>query len=1002
MKAQGFRLDTGGRINRSQRLEFTFNGRRYSGYTGDTLASALLANGVHLVARSFKYHRPRGVVTADSSEPNALVQLGEGGYGDPNQRATTVELVVGLEATSQNCWPGVRFDFGAIADRLSAVLPAGFYYKTFMWPADRWKTYEYFIRRAAGLGRVPVAADPDRYEHCHAHCDVLIVGGGPAGLATALAAAQTDARVILADEEAEFGGSLLAETEGGVRIGDAPAMTWVGETVSALAAAKEVRLLPRTTVFGYYDHNFIGMLERMGDHRGPPEGRDLPRQRLWKVRARQVVLATGALERPIVFTDNDRPGVMLASAARAYVNRYAVKPGRRAVVFTNNDSAYVAALDLQAGGVEIGSIVDIRPEPTGALPERARAAGIEVLPGHAVVGTGGRMRIRRATVMPLNDAADRLQGRPRKLACDLLCVSGGWNPAVHLFSQSRGRLVYDPEESSFVPGESAQAETSIGACNGTFALGDCLNEGTGAGLWAAREAGLDGHPIQPLEVAEPGQAPPRTFWRVPARHASAKQFVDFQNDVTTRDLELAVREGYRSIEHVKRYTTTGMGTDQGKFGNIHAQAVVAESLGVEIQDVGTTTFRPPYTPVTFGALAGRDIGKLFDPIRKTPIHSWHERNVAHFEDVGQWQRPWYYPFGGESMRDAVNREVKAVRAGIGILDATTLGKIDIQGPDATELLNRVYTNSWNKLAVGRCRYGLMLGDDGMVMDDGVTVRLGQNHYLMTTTTGNAAAVLGWLEEWLQTEWPDLRVDLTSVTEQWATIGLSGPNSRRLLEELTDIDLDPEAFPHMSVRDGEVAGAPARVCRISFTGEITYEINVPASYGMAVWTQCMTTGRQYQITPYGTEAMHVLRAEKGYIIVGQDTDGSVTPGDLGMDWIVDRGKPEFIGKRGLERSDLQRADRKQLVGLLTNDPEEVLEEGAQIVLKPAGQPPIAMIGHVTSAYESPNVGRSIALAMVKNGRTLRDETLYVPMQDRVVAVTVADSVFFDPDGVRLHG
>ena len=1000
MRAQPFRLAEGGRIDRSRPLGFTFNGRRLVGYAGDTLAAALLANGVHLVARSFKYHRPRGIFSAGAEEPCALVQLGEGSARtDPNLRATQVELFDGLMAQSQNCWPSVEYDLSAVYDLISPMLPPGFYYKTFMWPD--WRFYERFIRGAAGLGRAPGAPDPDTYDHVHAHCDVLVAGGGPAGLAAALAAGRTGARVVIADEQAELGGQQLSEGADGASINGVPAAAWVAEAVTELAAMAEVRLLPRTTVFGYHHGNFLTLAERVSDHLPPGmAGPGVPRQRLWKLRVKQVVLATGAIERPLVFAGNDRPGVMLAGASRTYLNRFGVRPGTRAVVFSNNDGAYRTALDLHRAGMDVAAIVDVRPAPAGALSVRAHEAGIEVLAGHAVVGTEGRRRLRRVRVMAL----DKDRRAARALDCDLLCVSGGWNPAVHLFSQSRGKLAYRDADGTFVPGSSFQAERSAGASNGAFALADCLKQGFAAGVAAAEGAGFAAAPPPVPVVEEPAEAPPRPTWRLPAagRAGRGKAFVDLHNDVTAADLTLALDEGYRSIEHVKRYTTAGMGTDQGKTGNVLALGIIAESLGAPVPEIGVTTFRPPYTPVAFGAIAGRLVGDLFDPVRTTPMHSWHESHGAAFEPVGQWHRAWYYPRRGESMRDAVTREVKAARQSLGILDATTLGKIDIQGPDAAEFLNRVYTNAWSMLAVGRCRYGLMLGEDGMVMDDGVSTRLGDTHFHMTTTTGAAAAVMSWLEEWHQTEWPQLRVFFTSVTEQWAVISICGPNVRRLLAEVThDIELDGEAFPHMSVREGHVAGVPARVFRISFTGELSYEINVPASHGLALWEALIAAGESHAITPFGTEAMHVLRAEKGFIMVGQETDGTVTPVDLGMDWIVSKKKPDFIGRRSLFRSDTARRDRKQLVGVLTEDPELLLDEGVHLI-ETAARPPVPALGHVTSSYYSPNVGRSIALALVTGGRGRKGERLYAATTQRPVPVTLTDPVFFDPDGARLHG
>ena len=1001
MRRQRFRLPDGGRVDRAAEVAFSFNGRRYFGHKGDTLASALLANGVHLVGRSFKYHRPRGIFGSGSEEPNALVQLGAGPRTDPNMRATTVELFEGLRATSQNCWPSLRFDLRGINDRFSALLPAGFYYKTFMRPARLWMFYEKHIRKAAGLGRAPDGCDPDRYEQTHAHCDVLVIGAGPAGLAAAQAAGAAGARVILADEQAELGGSLLSEPGRQIQVGDGTPADWLGATLAGLAGMDEVTLLPRTTAFGYYADNFVGLLERVGDHLPGDDG--MLRQRLWKVRAKQVILATGAIERSLVFAENDRPGIMLAGAARTYVNRYGVAPGSRTVVFTNNDSAYAAALDMAAAGVGVEAVVDLRNQVEGDWPRLAREAGIPVMQGHTITGTRGRHRVSAVSVMRLNDAGDGVAGDVRQLKCDSVAMSGGWSPAVHLFSQARGALTFDEQEGTFRPGEAMQAVRSVGACDDAARLADCLSAGVEAGRSAALDVGCDGAQIAAPVVGEPALGPMQPAWRAPSDRKGVRMFVDFQNDATAKDLDLAVREGYHSIEHVKRYTTTGMGTDQGKTGNVNALAIVAQQLGAEIPAVGVTTFRAPYTPVTFGAITGSHVRGLFDPVRRTPMHDWHVEQGAKFEDVGQWKRAWYYPRGEETMRQAVDREVKAARDGVGILDYSTLGKIDIRGPDAAEFLNRVYTNGWKKLGVGRCRYGVMLRDDGMVMDDGVTTRLGENHFLMTTTTGNAASVLSWLEEWLQTEWPDLKVYCTSVTEQYATVSICGPKARDLLAGLApDMTLDPQNFRHMSMQEGTVAGIAARVLRVSFTGEVGFEINVPSRYGRALWDALIAEGELHGITPYGTEAMHVLRAEKGFFIAGQESDGTVTPLDLGMDWIVNWTKGDFIGRRSLSRSDTVRDDRKQLVGLFTSDPETVLDEGTQIVATVKDKPPMDMIGHVTSSYYSPNLGRSIAMAMIQGGRGRKGETLYAPMPDKVIEVTVTDPIFFDPDGQRLNG
>ena len=999
-----FRLPEGGQIDRSKPIQFKFNGKTLVGYEGDTLASALLAYGEHLIGRSFKYHRPRGIFSAGPEEQNALVQVGRGNRSDPNLRATQVELTAGLEAKSQNCWPSVKYDVGAANSLASKLFPSGFYYKTFMWPASFWMKYEYVIRHAAGLGKVPEGPDPDHYDKTFAHCDVLVVGAGPAGLSAAAAAADSGARVILVEQDGTTGGMLRDQTD--ETIDGRPALEWATEITEKLRGMDNVRLLTRTIAYGYFDHNFLGLLENLTDHLcDKPE--HLPRHRLWKVRAKQVVLASGALERPLVFRDNDRPGIMLAGACQSYIKRYGVRPGKRAVVFTNNDGGYAAALDMAQAGMQIAGIVDLRRDAEGEFTHKAEQAGHKIYPYHAIVATEGKARVKGVRIARFNETGDNVLQATESLSCDVIAVSGGWNPTVHLFSQSKGTLRYDEKLGCFLPDRPAQPTRCAGACKGSFGLRDCLSEGHTAGRDAGRAAGFDaGGDTPPFQASNRNHLPGRWRWLVPSGEPlgkGGKHFVDLQNDVTAADLQLALREGYSSIEHVKRYTTTGMGTDQGKTGNVNAIGIVADSLGKPIPEVGVTTFRPPYTAVSFGVFGSRDIGDLLDPVRRTPMHAWHERNGALFEDVGQWRRPWYYPRDGETMHQAVQRESKAVRDSLGVLDATTLGKIDIQGRDAAEFLNRMYTNAWLKLGVGKCRYGLMLGEDGMVMDDGVTSRLGEHHFLMTTTSGNAAAVLAHLEEYLQTEWPDLEVYCTSVTEQYATASLAGPNARALLEELTDdIDLSPDALPHMGFSEGHVAGIPARVYRISFTGELSFEINVPASYGHALWQTIMAAGERFDITPYGTETMHLLRAEKGFIIVGQETDGSVNPLDLGMDWIVSKTK-DFVGKRSLTRSDMLKPDRKQLVGLLTEDPKTVLPEGSQLVTKVSDKRPLAMEGHVSSSYFSPNLGHSIAMGLVKGGLGRKGEKLYSPQADgSVIACKLVDPCFLDPEGERLRG
>lgn len=994
-----FRLPRGGRIDRGQTLRFRYNGREYHGLQGDTLASALLANGVVRVARSWKYHRPRGLLSAGVEEPNALVQLFEGARTVPNAKATETELIDGLVARSVNASPSVEWDLRAVHGWFSRLMPAGFYYKTFMASQRAWHFFEHHIRKASGLGESPRLPDPDHYARRFAHCDVLVVGGGVAGLCAALSAGAAGARVILCDEQAEPGGWLLCSDE---LIDGVPSDAWVSQALLRLREMPEVIVLPRTTAFGFHDHSFVTLAERLGDHR--PESAQQPcRERLWKVRARQVVLATGAHERPLVFAHNDLPGVMLASAVSTYLRRYAVAPGQRAVLFTNNSLAYDAALALHSVGLPV-LVIDARDTADGDAAERARSAGIPITTGHVVTQALGRSRVRGVRMQRI-DAQGQLIGTARTLACDLLAVSGGFSPVIHLHGQAGSRPVWNEALAAFLPGPAMQGELSAGGCTGARTLREAAHEGCTAGTTAAARVGFEATPSAPplIPSIEAGQQ--RTLWLVPhpaGASRAPKQFVDLQNDVAASDLLLAVREGFESIEHVKRFTAMGFGTDQGKTGNINGMGIIAQALGRPIPEVGTTTFRPNYTPISFGLLAGPELGEGFDPVRTTPMHDWHLQQGAKFEDVGQWKRPWYYPRQGEDLHAAVRREVRAVREQVGMLDASTLGKIDIQGPDAVTLLNWMYSNGWTTLEVGKCRYGLMLDENGMVFDDGVTVRLGEHHYLMHTTTGGAARVLAWMERWLQTEWPHLKVYLTTVTDHWATTVLAGPNSRDVLRQVcADVDFDDAAFPFMAWREGSVAGVPARLMRISFSGERAYEINVAAANGERVWKAIHAAGTAWGITPYGTEAMHVLRSEKGFIIVGQDTDGSVTPIDLGLSGMIAKGK-DFLGKRSLTRDDTARPDRKQWVGLLTDDGNLVLPEGAQVLAGPPGNLPMPMHGHVTSSYDSPTLGRSIAQALIQGGHQRMGQRVHIGLRDGgSTTAVICSPVFFDPEGARQH-
>jgi sarcosine oxidase subunit alpha len=975
-----FRCETGGMIDRSRELKFRFNGRSYAGHPGDTLASALLANGVRLIGRSFKYHRPRGLVSAGVDEPNGLVGLGEGEDHEPNARATQVELYDGLIARAQNAWPSLERDWGALADLLSPLIPAGFYYKTFIGgPKGAWtKFYEPLIRRAAGLGVAPRNADPSRYDKRYAHCDILIVGAGVAGLSAALTASETGARVILVDEQPVAGGMLLASDE---LVESRVGAEWVRDTLRALEAHPDFTLLQRATVFGRYDDGLAMGVQRIGDGSDPAA----LRQRLWQIRARRIILATGAHEQPLLFSNNDTPGVMLASAAQIYARRFGALVGRRIVVATESSSAYEAAKALTDAGAEIVAIVDGRDAQSNSP--------FAVFPRSAVERVSGGKAVRYASVLHEN-------GRRSRLACDSVLMSSRWQPALHLHSHVGGKSRYDGHLRCFVPDPDTGAAVSVGACNGRFATSDCHADGLSAGMAAARECGF--RPRQQNRIPKHDTAPPSPPVQPFRVFARAKSFVDFQNDVTAADVDLAAVEGFISVEHLKRYTTIGMATDQGKTSNLNALSRMGERLNLSPREVGTTTFRPPYTPVTLGAMAGVYVRDLMDAERVTPMHAWHKHHGACFENVGQWKRPWYYPKGQERMADAVQRECRAVRESVGLFDASTLGKIDVQGPDAATFLDRVYANRCETLKVGRCRYGLMLSDDGMLMDDGVIVRTASDRFLITTTTGNAALVMQHLEDLSQTEWPELRVYLTSVTEHWSASVVTGPHARRLLDKVVSgVDLSNEAFPHLSFAEAVIEGLPVRLHRISFTGELSYEVHASAEYGLRIWEILFEAGQELGVTPYGTEATHILRAEKGYVIIGQETDGTVTPFDLGLDWAIDKAKADFIGKRSLTRPALLDRNRKQLVGLVPTDGRTVPEEGSQLTLMARSRIPVPMLGHVTSAYWSSATGGPIALALLKGGRNRQGEAVFARSAGKAVQCRVCPPVFYDPKGGRMR-
>ena len=1005
------RTPHGGHIDRNTPVSFRFNGHDYRGFAGDSLASALLANGVRLVGRSFKYHRPRGIMTNGSEEPNAMVQLESGAYTQPNILATMLPLYEGLEAKSQNCWPNVHFDLLSINQLFGAFLPAGFYYKTFMWPKDWWLKYEKWIRRSAGLGVASKLPDPDHYTHVHEHTDLLIIGAGAAGLAAALSAGRMGIQVVLADERGTMGGSLLnepsaevADSEIAVRIDGLSPKEWRDRVLAELESLPNVRLLPATTITHYGHQNHLVGAQRL-DEAQKPAGQKL-RQILWRFRAKQVILATGAIERAPVLGNNDRPGVMLSGALRGYVNHYAVHPGKTVCLFTNNDSAYRTALDL----LRIGStvhIVDYRDHTDSPDAALALQRGAIIQRNAVVSHVLGGSRVREVHSYQLGSGDSLDSGSRRAISADLLAVSSGWTPTVHLWSQAKGTLRFRDDIQGYVPDTISCAAQAAGGCNGDETLAQCLHSGHQAGITATQQLGLSGAASAAPEVRNPheGQGSAlKPLFVVPSDRIKAKRFVDVQNDSTAADLALARREGFRSVELVKRYTTTGMGTDQGKLGNMNAIGILADIAERPIPEVGITTYRPPFTPLSFGALGGASRKDLYEQVRSTPIHTWHDDQGAIFEDVGDWERARYYPRAGEDMHAAVQRESRAVRTSCGIFDGSTLGKIDLQGPDCVKLLNMLYTNAWDKLAIGRCRYGIMLNEHGMIFDDGVTARLDTHHYHMTTTTGGAAGVLGWIEEMLQTEWRDWQVHATSVTDHWAVVALNGPKAREILQPLTETDISAEALPFMAYTEADIAGIPARIFRISFTGELAFEINVPARYGKALWQALMDAGKDHDITPYGTETMHLLRAEKGFIIVGQDTDGTVTPDDAGLDWLVSKKKPDFLGKRSLRRSDSAREDRKQLVGLLSNDGKTVLEEGTHIIESATAHPPMATLGHITSSYYSPILEQPIALAVLRKGRARMGETVYAvhPADNSTTAMTVCDSVFYDKEGGKAHG
>ncbi len=999
------RIPTRGRlIDRAVPLEFTFNGRQMRGLAGDTLASALLANDRMMVGRSFKYHRPRGVVASGAEEPNALVGLGRGARFEPNPRAPTKELFAGLEARSQNHWPSLEHDIGALNTHLARFLPAGFYYKMFMYPRAFWKhVYEPVIRKSAGLGQAPDGRDADTYEHFYAFADVLVIGGGVAGLQAAHTAARSGARVVLLEQTAHWGGR--APVDGG-EISGAPVDAFVDKLVSDLKSMANVTMRIRCMGAGVYDHGYALGYERLRDHAPSLAG---PRHRLWRIRARRIITATGAIERPLCFAGNDVPGVMLASAMRDYLVDYGVSPGRRVVVVTNNDDAYRTAICLHKAGIEVLRILDARATGGGALMQAARDLGIRIDPGRAIAMVSGGKRVKRVQIC----AQDGSGGALEELACDAVAMSGGWSPVVHLWSHCGGKLVWDADQALFRP-DPARAPTGAdgqglvavaGAANGHMDLAGVVRDADSTAKSTTRAVGFKPKKSSAPKGVATDEALLKPVWLMPrAAHyrLRSQSWLDFQNDVKVSDVQLAAREGYESVEHTKRYTTLGMATDQGKLSNINGLATLADALDADIPTVGTTTFRPPYTPISMGAISGEARGPLFQPIRQTPMHAWHRANGAEWEPVGHWRRPYAFLRRGETTHDAVIREVNNTRQHLGLLDASTLGKLLVKGPDAGRFLDMLYTNMMSPLKPGRCRYGLMCSENGFLIDDGVVARIDDDTYLCHTTTGGAERIHAHMEEWLQTEWWDWKVHTANLTEQYAQIAVVGPNARKLLEKLGGMDVGAGALPFMAWADGRIADFAVRIFRISFSGELSFEIALPASQGLAFWEVLMEAGREFGVMPYGTEALHILRAEKGFIMIGDETDGTVIPQDLGLDWAISKKKDDYLGKRAQERPHMTDPDRWKLVGLETTD-GSVLPDGAYALgtgVNANGQR--VTVGRVTSSYYSPTLERGIAMGLVRHGPDRMGEVLEFPDTDgRTFSARIVDPVFFDPDGEKQN-
>ncbi|MEL7114940.1 MAG: sarcosine oxidase subunit alpha family protein [Pseudomonadota bacterium] len=1016
------RLETGGRlIDRAHPVSFSFNGTAMTGYAGDTLAAALLANDQMLVGRSFKYHRPRGIVASGVEEPNALMNLGADGYFEPNQRATTQELFEGLAAESQNHWPSLENDIGVLNNTLAPFLSAGFYYKMFIHPRVAWKhVFEPFIRHSAGLGKAPKNKDADTYEHFNVHVDVLVVGGGIAGLAAARQAGAAGAQVLLIEQTAEWGGRAVVD---GAEINGSNAADYVKAALQELETMDNVRIRTRCMGAGVYDHGYVLAYERLTDHLSDKHG---PRHRLWRIRAKQVVTATGAIERPLSFAGNDIPGVMLASAVRDYVVNWGIAPGKRTVVVTNNDDGYRTALSLHAAGLEVPAVIDPRPFTQSPLINAVREAGIDVQFERAVAKVKGGKRVEAVGVCLASGAG----GAMDMIKCDTVAMSGGWSPVVHLWSHCGGKLLWDEAHAAFRPdpnrpptGADGTGFVAVaGTADGHMTTADALADADAKGRAAALATGHKKRKKSAPKAVAETYAPLDPIWVMPKSalpELRQKMWLDFQNDVKVSDVQQAAREGFESVEHTKRYTTLGMATDQGKLSNINGLAVLSDALGQPIPQTGTTTFRPPYTPISMGAIAGEARDEVFQPLRRTPMHDWHDANGADWEPVGHWRRPYCYQRDGESVEQAVHREIKNTREAVGILDASTLGKLLVKGPDAGKFLDMLYTNMMSTLKPGRCRYGLMCTENGFLTDDGVVARIDEDTFLCHTTSGGADRIHAHMEEWLQTEWWDWQVYVVNLTEQYAQVGVVGPNARKVLETLGGMDVSAEALPFMAWADGQLGDFKVRVYRISFSGELSYEIAVPAHQGQALWDAVMSAGADFGAMPYGTEALHVMRAEKGFIMIGDETDGTVIPQDLGLHWAISKKKEDFLGKRAQERVHMTDPERWQLVGLETVDGSVLPDgayavdtdrsryphsgayrKGAQAGMNANGQ--IAMQGRVTSTYHSPTLGRGIAMGLVRNGPDRMGEELIFPGTDgKDYRAKIVSPVFYDPEGEKQN-